>query len=156
MNKCISQKYRRRVAVLNHIVQLRTETADEDLPAWKWLQHLVKVLGEHGMSSEESSVENEVEHVLRVKKMEWRRCIDRELDLVDVERILDSDIFSPQGAKPVKRIRAPDNPMSSRDTVRGLPLNLYDGAWIAGLTQRELDSLEAIQEGFNWMTIAVA
>ncbi|KAI9464877.1 hypothetical protein HD554DRAFT_2174942 [Boletus coccyginus] len=149
-------KYRRRVAVLNHIVQLRTETADEDLPAWKWLQHLIKVLGEHGMSSEESSVENEVEHVLHVKKMEWRRCIDQELDLVDVERILDSDIFSPQGAKPVKRIRAPDNPMSSRDAVRGLPLNLYDGAWIAGLTQCELDSLEAIQEGFNWMTIAVA
>ncbi|KAI9569122.1 hypothetical protein HD554DRAFT_2038311 [Boletus coccyginus] len=52
-------------------------------------------------------------------------------------------------------IHAHNNPMSLRDTIRGLLLNLYDGAWIVGLTQRELNSLEAIQEGFNWMMIAV-
>lgn len=134
---------------------LKTETADNDLPAWEWLQHLVKTLGEHGMSSEESAVENEVEHVLRVKNMEWRRGIGRELDIVDVERILDSEIFAPQGSKPVKRIRAHDNPMTSRDVVTGLPMELYDGAWIANLTQRQLDSLGVSSANFAWMEVAV-
>ncbi|KIJ59115.1 hypothetical protein HYDPIDRAFT_33511 [Hydnomerulius pinastri MD-312] len=147
-------KYHRRVAVLDHIAKLKTDTANDDLPAWEWLQHLIKTLSEHGMSSEESAVENEVEHVLRVKNMEWRRYVERELDLVDAERILDSDIFSPQGAKPVKRSRAPDNPTSRRDAVMGLPMDLYDGAWIASLTQRQLESLEASNDKFIWMKVA--
>jgi len=70
---------------------LKTKTADNNLPAWEWLQHLVKTLGEHGMSA----VENEVEHVLQVKNMEWQCGIRWELDIVDVEHILDSDIFAP-------------------------------------------------------------
>ncbi|KAG2092399.1 hypothetical protein BD769DRAFT_1370991, partial [Suillus cothurnatus] len=40
--------------------------------AWQWLQQLVKTLGEGGMSSEESDVENDIRTVLRVKNMVWR------------------------------------------------------------------------------------
>ena len=90
--------------VLDHIVKLRAKNGDDDLAAWEWLQRLVKLLGEQGMSSEESAIENNVEHLLRVKRMEWRCCIDQELDIVDVECIIDSDIFSRRGAKPVKRV----------------------------------------------------
>ncbi|KAI6112651.1 hypothetical protein F5141DRAFT_1063049 [Pisolithus sp. B1] len=78
-------KYKWRMAVLDYVVQLRTEVSDDDLTAWKWLQHLVKTLGEQGMSSEESAVENEIEQVLHVKRMEWQRCIDCELDIIDVD-----------------------------------------------------------------------
>ncbi|KAI5981631.1 hypothetical protein EDD15DRAFT_2147576, partial [Pisolithus albus] len=60
---------------------------------WKWLQRLIITLGDHGMSSEESSVENGIENVLRVKKMEWRKNIDQELEIIDLQRILDKDIF---------------------------------------------------------------
>ncbi|KAI5992984.1 hypothetical protein EDD15DRAFT_2136482, partial [Pisolithus albus] len=60
---------------------------------WQWLQRLINSLGEHGMSSEESSVENGIENVLRVKRMEWQRNIDKELDIIDLQRILDKDIF---------------------------------------------------------------
>ena len=35
--------------------------------------------------------------------------MDHELDLVDTECLLDSDIFAPQGAKPVKRVHTLDN-----------------------------------------------
>ncbi|KAI5987192.1 hypothetical protein EDD15DRAFT_2372596 [Pisolithus albus] len=147
-------KYKRRKAVLDYVVQLRTEAGSDDQTAWEWLQRLVKTLGEQGMSSEESAVENEIERVLRVKRMEWRRCIDRELDIIDVERVLDNNIFSPRGAKPVKRVRAPDNPVSSRGAVGGLPMELYDRTWIAGRTQREIESLDISEDKFIWMKVA--
>ncbi|KAG1865296.1 hypothetical protein F4604DRAFT_1538517, partial [Suillus subluteus] len=54
---------------------------------------LVRTLGEAGMSSEESDVENDIETVLRVKNMTWRRAIERELDIIDHQRMLDDDIF---------------------------------------------------------------
>ncbi|KAI5996399.1 hypothetical protein EDD15DRAFT_2131072, partial [Pisolithus albus] len=86
-------KYSRRKAILDHIVATKSEVPDDDLRSWQWLQHLINSLGEHGMSSEESSVENGIENVLQVKRMEWRRNIDKELDIIDLQRILDKDIF---------------------------------------------------------------
>ncbi|KAI5992126.1 hypothetical protein EDD15DRAFT_2124318, partial [Pisolithus albus] len=86
-------KYSRRKAILDHIVATKSEVPDDDLRSWQWLQRLINSLGEHGMSSEESSVENGIENVLRVKRMEWRRNIDKELDIIDLQRILDKDIF---------------------------------------------------------------
>ncbi|KAI6125358.1 hypothetical protein EDD16DRAFT_1454982, partial [Pisolithus croceorrhizus] len=83
----------RRNTVLDHIVTMKSEVPDDDLHSWQWLQRLIKSLGEHGMSSEESSVENGIENVLRVKKMEWRKNIDKELEIIDLQRILDKDIF---------------------------------------------------------------
>ncbi|KAG2108146.1 hypothetical protein BD769DRAFT_1675405 [Suillus cothurnatus] len=68
-------KYRRRVAVVDHLVKTADET-EEDFSAWRWLQQLVKTLGEGGMSSEESDVENDIETVLRVKNMVWRRAVE--------------------------------------------------------------------------------
>jgi hypothetical protein len=61
-----SQKYLRRVTVLNHLVGYKADENEEDLPAWKWLQQLVRTLGEGSMSSEESDVENDIETVLRI------------------------------------------------------------------------------------------
>ena len=73
---------------------------------------------------------------------------------MDVEHIIDNDIFSYHGAKPVKRMHAADNPVSLRSAVRGLPMDLYDGAWLTGLTQREVESLQMSHERFTWMKVA--
>ncbi|KAG2054469.1 hypothetical protein BDR06DRAFT_854248, partial [Suillus hirtellus] len=70
-----------------------TDGNKEDLPAWQWLQRLVRTLGEGGMSSEESDVKNDIETVLRVKNMTWRRAIERELDIINHQRMVDDDIF---------------------------------------------------------------
>ncbi|KAI6138673.1 hypothetical protein EDD17DRAFT_1516851 [Pisolithus thermaeus] len=118
------QKYHRRKTVLDRIVTMKSEVPDDDLHSWQWLQRLIKSLGEHGMSSEESSVENGIENVLRVKKMEWQKNIDKELEIIDLQRILDKDIFCSQGAKPLPRKRAPDNPTSSRAPVTALPTGI--------------------------------
>ena len=113
--------------ILNNIITIKSEDLDDDLPSWKWLQRLIKTLGEDGMSSEESSVENSVTNVLRVKNMDWRRNIKKELEIIDLQQVIDKDIFSPQGSRPLPRKCAPDNPVMSWDLVMGLPKALYDG-----------------------------
>ncbi|KAI6039382.1 hypothetical protein EDC04DRAFT_2603244 [Pisolithus marmoratus] len=152
---CRRNKYECRKLILDHIAALKSDTYDNDLPSWQWLGRLIKTLGEHGMSSEESAVENGVENVLRVKTMSWRRNIDRKLEIVDLQRMVDIDIFSPQGLHPLHRIHATENPTTKRDAVKELPLALYDGAWIAGLTERQKESLEISTALFPWMKVAV-
>ncbi|KAI6120547.1 hypothetical protein EV401DRAFT_2170465, partial [Pisolithus croceorrhizus] len=139
-----------------HNVCPSTEEKEDDVDAWKWLKDLITSLGEHGMSSEESGVENEVEAVLRVKNLPWHRSIERELDLIDLQRLLDGDIFAPQGARPLRRIRAPGNPASARPAVKGLPIALYDRSWIAELSQRQLEALHIADVPFPWMKIAIS
>ncbi|KAG1901225.1 uncharacterized protein F5891DRAFT_913582, partial [Suillus fuscotomentosus] len=77
----------------NQIIELKKDGEDEDLPAWQWLQNIIKTLGDGGMSSEESDIENDIECVLQVKNMTWRRRIEQELNIIDNQRVLDDDIF---------------------------------------------------------------
>jgi hypothetical protein len=151
-----SQKYRRREAVVDNLVKQTADENEEDLPAWRWLQRLIRTLGEGGMSSEESDVENDIETVLRVKNMTWRRAVEREMDIVDHQRLMDDDIFAPQGSKPMKRIRAAGNPTTSRAQVDGLPKVLYNEGWLAGLTKRQVERLTISEKEFRWMKVAVA
>ncbi|KAG2064013.1 hypothetical protein BDR04DRAFT_1163057 [Suillus decipiens] len=62
-------KYCHRVAVVDHLVEQAANQNEEDLPAWQLLQRLVEILGEGGMSLEESDIENDIETVLHVKDM---------------------------------------------------------------------------------------
>lgn len=149
------QKYLRRVTVLDHLVKQTSDENREDLPAWQWLQQLVKTLGEGSMSSEESDTENQIETVLRVKNMVWRHVIERELDIVDHQRLMDDDIFAPQGSKPMKRICAVGNPTTSRAQVDELPKALYNDEWLAGLTKCQAERLSMSTRGFKWMKVVV-
>ena len=125
-----------------------------DIQVWKWLSHLIMTLGHHGMSSEKSAVENDIEHILCVKQMSWQWCIDRELEIIDAECLIDSNIFTHQGAKPVKRIHACDNPESHRDSLPGLPIALYDSVWITSLTQPQLDALNVSPDTYISMDVS--
>ena len=142
--------------ILDNIITIKSEDLNDNLPSWKWLQHLIKTLGEDGMSSEESSVENSVTNVLRVKNMDWQRNIKKELEIVDLQRIIDKDIFSPQGSRPLPRKHAPDNPVTSRDPIMGLPKVLYNGLWMLELNERQKGSLKISDEKFPWMKVIVA
>ncbi|KAI6102243.1 hypothetical protein F5141DRAFT_1065725 [Pisolithus sp. B1] len=139
--------------VLDHIIVMKSEAADDDLHSWKWLQCLINTLGDHGMSLEESSVENGIENIFRVKKTERRKNIDQELEIIDLQQVLDKDIFCSQGRKPLPRKHAPDNPASSRAPVMALPMALYDDKWISQLTERQRESLKISKESFPWMKI---
>ena len=51
--------------------------------------------------------------------MDWWRNIKKELEIIDLQQVIDKDIFSPQGSRPLPRKRALDNPVTSRDPVMG-------------------------------------
>ncbi|KAI6098664.1 hypothetical protein EDD16DRAFT_1527163 [Pisolithus croceorrhizus] len=69
------QKYHQQTTVVKNLVKLKMEENEDDIEAWKWLEDLITSLGEHGMSSEESGVKNEVEVVLCIKKLPWHHSI---------------------------------------------------------------------------------
>ncbi|KAI6023376.1 hypothetical protein EDC04DRAFT_2606768 [Pisolithus marmoratus] len=69
-------KYYRQLAVVEYLVKLKMEENEDDVDTWKWLKDLLARLGEHGMSSEESGVENDVEIVLHVKNLPWHRSVE--------------------------------------------------------------------------------
>ncbi|KAG2086032.1 hypothetical protein BD769DRAFT_1397046 [Suillus cothurnatus] len=133
-------KYLWRVTVLDHLIKQMSDENREDLPAWQWLQLLVKTLGEGGMSSEESDIENQIE---------------TELDIVNHQRLMDDDIFAPQGSKPMKWIYAAGNPTTSRAQVDELPKALYNAEWLAGLTKHQAEKLSISTEKLKWMKVAV-
>ncbi|KIN93788.1 hypothetical protein M404DRAFT_35728 [Pisolithus tinctorius Marx 270] len=59
-------KYQRRCAVLEHMVALKKDSTngEGDLCAWQWLLQLIHTLGKHGMSSEDSDIDNNVMTIL--------------------------------------------------------------------------------------------
>ncbi|KIN98317.1 hypothetical protein M404DRAFT_31488 [Pisolithus tinctorius Marx 270] len=138
------------------MVKLKSGVQDDDIQSWKWLQCLIEMLGEHGMSSKESSVENGVENILHVKNMPWHRNIDQELEIMDFQCILDTNVFSPQDSKPLTHKCAPDNPSTTHSAAKALPLALYDGAWIAQLTKCEIEALNIPQQTFPWVKFIIA
>jgi len=88
--------------------------------------------------------------------MDWRRNIEKELEIIDLQRVIDKDIFFPQGSRPLPRKRAPDNPVTSRDPVMGLPKVLYDSLWMSELNEHHKESLKILGEKFPWMKVVVA
>ncbi|KIO06786.1 hypothetical protein M404DRAFT_138297 [Pisolithus tinctorius Marx 270] len=52
--------------------------------------------------------------------MAWQHCVKWELDIIDLQRLIDNDVFAPQGSKPIQRIHAPGNPQSLHTPVPGL------------------------------------
>jgi hypothetical protein len=127
-----------------------------DTEIWKWLKELMNRLGEDGMSSEESDVEdgpNGPHSVYRVKKLKWRRDIEQELAIIDALRFK-SGIFTERGAQPVARTRTRNNPTSDREAPKGWPRSLYDRDWFNEKDEeyRQL-TLHIPEEDFKWMKV---
>jgi hypothetical protein len=136
------------------IISLKRADREADLPIWEWLSRILNSLGPDGMSSEESCTEGDIETIYRVKILAWRRDIEKELTIIDRQRVLDSDIFSPRGSKPVKRLRGTGTHASERDPVVGLPRPFYDDEWYQSKSAdyREL-TLNVSKEQFKWITV---
>lgn len=104
------------------------------------------------MSSDESEVVEETgKEVYRVNDMPWRRDVEEEMQLIDRQRLLDREIFSRKGARPVTRIR--DGNTSRRDAARGLPKSCYDKEWLKSAPESEVEKLEVSKKRFDWMVV---
>jgi hypothetical protein len=113
---------------------------------------MVKTLGHEGMSSEESEVEDEINTVLRVKTLEWRRDIEKELGIIDSARVAGPRTFGKSGAKPMIRRRGDKLLLSKREPPTGLPRPFYDNAWFEKERNRAR-TLEVPDVRFKWMHI---
>jgi len=145
----VLQKYQRRML----IVEDKVSTApDSEIELWRWLRIVLKKLGSDGMSSDESTVEDDIEIVYKTKQMAWRRNLDKEMDLIDAQRIRELNPFAKQGSKPVRRFRNAGFPVSTRPPVAGLPRCFYDDGWFLGRDKRQ-KQMRISTEKFRWMKI---
>ncbi|KAI6116948.1 hypothetical protein EV401DRAFT_2073001 [Pisolithus croceorrhizus] len=128
------------------MVAVKEAKGDDDLVAWQFLSSIITTLGGDGMSSEDSDGEG-TETVYFTCSLPWRRDIIKELNLIDQQRLQDSSIFSPRGAKAAKRIRSDNFSPSERKAVKGLPRPFYDEDWLAQNKGMSSDVL------FHWMTV---
>ncbi|KAF9491427.1 hypothetical protein BDN71DRAFT_1510420 [Pleurotus eryngii] len=126
-----SSKFLMRQRILR--AKIETQTG-RSRAMWQWASEVVETLGVGGMSSEESDTDSEdkAECTLKVKKMAWRRNIDKMLQEIDDCRIgakATTGVFGKQGSKPMKRTRLAEL-VSRRQATAGLPEVLYDQEWL--------------------------
>jgi hypothetical protein len=133
------------------MIQILADDPDSDAEVWRWLGQLLGHLKADGMSSDESATEGQ-EAVYRVKIIVWRHQeVDGYMDIIDHQRLVDAEIWTPRGAKPGKRLRGARHLKTTRHYVDGLPDCLYDEEWKDGLVQRL--TLNVSQEDFQWVQI---
>ena len=104
------------------MLAVKEAKGDDDALAWRFLNNVITTLGSDGMSSEDSEGED-TEPIFCTHILPWRRDIVKELNIIDQQRLQDSDIFSPRGAKSAKRIRSDNFSKSERKVVKGLPVH---------------------------------
>ncbi|KIJ49846.1 hypothetical protein M422DRAFT_246212 [Sphaerobolus stellatus SS14] len=149
-----ARKFERRVKTVKMTIVIDEDAQLNNGLAWKWLLKVLQQLGVDGMSSEDTDNSNIIETVYRVKVMEWRRNMDFALDLIDQKRLVDDEIYCPQGSKPAHRRRYTNCRSSARDTVPGLPRSFYDDKWYEGLSESYRTRTMCVsKDQFEWLEI---
>ncbi|KAF8573646.1 hypothetical protein K439DRAFT_1624919 [Ramaria rubella] len=153
-HECPFRNFEWWVQTVQATIALKRTDGEPNVQIWSWLEKLLFLLGVDGVSSEESATENDIETVYWVKILTWRRDINKELQIIDHECMLNSEIFAPQGAKPVMRVRGTGNPVSTCDMVKGLPQILCDGTWYDRTPSDDWEvTLAVSKEQFQWLSI---
>jgi hypothetical protein len=136
------------MTLLDYVIAKR---ADEDIEIWHWLHDVVERLGCDGTSSDESDADQGM-IVYQVKRLPWRRDIEKELDIIDALRMNEPEAYAPQGSKPLRRIRGAENPVSLRKPVEGLPKSFYDADWFKDAKDPAFKGAVS-RTKFKWMNI---
>lgn len=113
---------------------------------------MIKDLGPDGMSSDESEIDEHTgREILHVSQMTWRRKVDREMDLVDRQRMTDMELFSKKGAKPATRVR--DGKETRRNPVEGLSKAFYEKTWLAAKSEAFLKKFSIAKKQVKWLAL---
>lgn len=143
---------------MTKIIELRRRSDDfeEDVAIWEWLKSLLDWLGEEGMSSDDTEVED-YETIYRIRILPWRNPdVDGCMDLVDGERKIPSQaIYAAAGSKPIVRVRDGNQAVSDRAVLQGLPEALYNEEWICQEYHEDdwQEVLSVSQGQFNWLRL---
>jgi len=115
---------------------------------------MLERLGMDGMSSDDTDNTDPVRTVYRVRVLEWRGNVERELDIIDMMRLEGEDVFAPQGSKPVPRQRGLGNAVSRRDPVPCLPESFYNSEWLRRKDEGWKERVLCVsKEQFQWLEI---
>ncbi|EIN10108.1 hypothetical protein PUNSTDRAFT_44262 [Punctularia strigosozonata HHB-11173 SS5] len=129
----------RRERVCQIMVQEAQTSIDQKF--WATAQEVLELLGEEGMSSDETNDEAGI-ITYRAHAQEWRRDLDRMMQKIDVAR---DGAFTRRGVRPSPRIRTGRDIAlgahggtlrSIRKPPHSLPRELYDADWLATRTQQ--------------------
>ena len=85
-------------------MDLKEEAEQDDTGIWKWLADIMRELGPDGTSSDKSRMEDGIKEVYYTKVILWRRELERELRIINEQRLVNTDLFTPRGLKLGKRI----------------------------------------------------
>lgn len=150
---CLGQRYERRMRTLDDTIELKEEENAPDLEAWRWSRKVVKTLGEAGMSSDESEVDEEGVIIFRPRIMPWRPNVETLMRITDKQSLIDKDLFSQKGAKPGYRSRNMTRGFSRREPPTGRPKSFYDKEWLKQQSERKVRKLNISQEKFRWIKL---
>jgi len=134
------------------VVKASEKDRDGDLGVWKWLLELLQRYGSDGMSSDDTDTGDSIGTTYRVKILLWRRNVDEYVQMINDERKMLADVFSASGAKPVTRVRSPENTKSDRGPPTELPTALFDPDWLEEVDEdyRKI-TLTVSEEDFPWI-----
>jgi hypothetical protein len=123
------------------MIMVKKKNGDSDVAIWEWLKTLLKTLGDEGMSSDDSDIDDRTQtEILHVRKLPWRRSLDKELDIIDSQRRDDQELFTKKGSKPVTRLRHMKELTSRRNAPTEKPKNIFEKSWLK--KQQDQDKLE--------------
>ncbi len=108
---------------------------------------MVTQLGAGGMSSDESDTDESGKEMYRIKRLPWRNPkIVEYMEAIDAD-YNDINAYGHRRAGNPRRTRIRDGTVeSSRDAIKGYPVNFYDKRWYDDLSARQRIALEATPE----------
>lgn len=135
------------------IVTMKKETNSTDLVIWIFLHDLIVNLGEDGMSSDESDVDELGNQIFVAKDLPWRREMSSEMQMIDSEHRRLKRLKTNKGTPLTRRLRRVNTKESRRSAPTGLVRKLYKKAWVAALPKDDLQELKISGVEFRWLNI---
>ncbi|KAF8176790.1 hypothetical protein BJ912DRAFT_799267, partial [Pholiota molesta] len=88
----LGQKARANTRRSEVLMEAKKRYKDLDRHTWVWLDELLHHLGEEGMSSDESEVDDHGNVYFSVKKLPWRAPVEEYLKMIDDQRKKDKNL----------------------------------------------------------------
>ncbi|KAI1789380.1 hypothetical protein LXA43DRAFT_1096420 [Ganoderma leucocontextum] len=146
-------------------MQLATKPLEKS--RWMEVLKIAEILGKDGMSSDESTEEEDTHRsCYHVSLLPWRCNFNAIMEAIDVERFGEQSGYSKRGSVPTPRYRqdrrlahsGDDVPstatsirVSHRPPVSNLPA-AYDDGWISGHSEEYIDNvLHGSKQGYEWV-----
>jgi hypothetical protein len=147
------QTFERRLDTVDRVIRKKMHYQEPDLWAWKWLKELLRNLGEQGMSSDETEVDNQGRTYFSIKKLPWRARVECQLKMIDDRRMQERSELNRKGAVPTTRLRTNNAVASERSPPQKRPKGVFDKHWLQECPVQDVRKLRISNEEFNIIDI---